>query len=101
MGATIPFSKYNVDFEHIEAMRAAFHRVCDLLRLDYDTDDAMTELVTTKIMERAGPASSTRRDYALTCWPNWRQRHRLHRGTKPHLRRSRPAAITVVCDDAR
>jgi hypothetical protein len=75
MGATIPFSKYNVDFEHIEAMRAAFHRVCDLLRLDYDTDDAMTELVTTKIMERAGPASSTRRDYALTCWPNWRQRH--------------------------
>jgi hypothetical protein len=29
----MPFSKYNVKPEHVEAMRAAFNRVCDALRL--------------------------------------------------------------------
>ena len=29
MGATMPFSKYVIDPEHIETMRTAFNRVCD------------------------------------------------------------------------
>jgi hypothetical protein len=29
----MPFSKYAVDPEQIEAMRAAFHRLCDVLRI--------------------------------------------------------------------
>ena len=50
MGATMPFSKYNIDPEHIEAMRAAFHRVCDILQLNCDADDPMTEIVVMKIV---------------------------------------------------
>jgi hypothetical protein len=53
MGATMPFSKYNIDPEHIEAMRAAFHRVCDILQLNCDADDPMTEIVVMKIVELA------------------------------------------------
>ena len=48
----MPFSKHDVDPEHIEAVRAAFYRVCDVLRLDYDNNDAMTEVVTMKIVQR-------------------------------------------------
>jgi hypothetical protein len=53
MGATMPFSKHNIDPEHIEAMRAAFHRVCDVLQLNCDADDPMTEIVVMKIVELA------------------------------------------------
>jgi hypothetical protein len=53
MGAAMPFSKFNVDPEHIEAMRAAFRRVCDVLQLDCGRDDPMTELIVMKIVERA------------------------------------------------
>jgi hypothetical protein len=53
MGAIMPFSKYIVDPKHIEAMRAAFHRVCDVLQLHCGADDPMTELVVTKIVARA------------------------------------------------
>jgi hypothetical protein len=53
MGAAMPFSKFDVDPRHIEAMRAAFRRVCDLLQLDCGRDDPMTELVVTKIVELA------------------------------------------------
>jgi hypothetical protein len=49
----MPFSKYTVDPEHIEAMRAAYHRVCDVLKLSGKTDDMMTELVVMKIIELA------------------------------------------------
>jgi hypothetical protein len=52
VGATMPFSKH-IDPEHIEAMRAAFHRVCDVLQLNCDTDDPMTEIVVMKIVELA------------------------------------------------
>jgi hypothetical protein len=51
MGATMPFSKHNIDPEHIEAMRAAFHRVCDVLQLNCEADDPMTEVVVMKIVE--------------------------------------------------
>jgi hypothetical protein len=33
-----------------EPMRAAFNRVCEILRLDCDADDQMTELVVMKIV---------------------------------------------------
>jgi hypothetical protein len=51
MGVTMPFSKYIIDPEHIETMRAAFHRVCDVLQLDCGTEDPMTEIVVMKIVE--------------------------------------------------
>jgi hypothetical protein len=46
----MPFSKYVIDPEHIEAMRAAFHRVCDALLLKCDRDDPMTEIIAEKIV---------------------------------------------------
>lgn len=53
MGATMPFSKYGIDPEQIEAMRAAFYRVCGILHLDGDADDPMTEIVVMKIVALA------------------------------------------------
>jgi hypothetical protein len=49
----MPFSKYTVDPDQIEAMRAAFHRVCDVLQLHCGADDPMTELVAMKIIALA------------------------------------------------
>ena len=48
----MPFSKYIKD-EHIEAMRAAFYKVCDALLLNGDVDDPMTEVVVDKIVALA------------------------------------------------
>jgi hypothetical protein len=54
MGATMPFSRYsNVDSGLMEAMRAAYHRVCEVLQLNCDTEDRLTEIVVTTIVERA------------------------------------------------
>ena len=53
MGATMPFSKYNIDPERIEAMRAAFYRVCDALLLKGDVEDPMTVIVVDKIVALA------------------------------------------------
>jgi hypothetical protein len=53
LGATMSFSKYGVDPVHIEAMRAASHRVCDVLQLDCGTEGLMEEIVFTKIVELA------------------------------------------------
>lgn len=55
MGSTMPFSKYDADFnaDLMEAMRAAFHRICDILRLSCDREDPLTEVVVTKIVELA------------------------------------------------
>jgi hypothetical protein len=52
-GATMPFSNYNNDPEHIEAMRAAFRKVCDALLLKCDRDDPMTEVIVNKIVALA------------------------------------------------
>jgi hypothetical protein len=49
----MPFSKFDVDPDQIEAMRAAFHRICGVLQLDCEVDDPMTELVCEKIVEMA------------------------------------------------
>jgi hypothetical protein len=46
----MPFSKYNLEPEHIEAVRAAFYRVCNALRLDCGADDQITEFVVDKIV---------------------------------------------------
>jgi hypothetical protein len=53
MGSTMPFSKLHLDPEHIEAMRAAFNRVCEVPQLECDREDPLTELVVLKILERA------------------------------------------------
>jgi hypothetical protein len=49
----MPFSKYNIDPERIEAMRAAFYRVCDALLLKRDVEDPMTGIVVDKIVALA------------------------------------------------
>ena len=49
----MPFSKHYVDPLHIEAMRAAFYKVCDALLLNGDVDDPMTEVVVEKIVALA------------------------------------------------
>jgi hypothetical protein len=46
----MPFSKYNVDTEHIETMRVAFRKVCDALLLKCDYHDPMTEVIANKIV---------------------------------------------------
>jgi hypothetical protein len=49
----MPFPRYDVDPEMMEAMRAAFYRVCDVLQLSCDREDPLTEIVVTKIVELA------------------------------------------------
>jgi hypothetical protein len=51
----MPFSKYTADFnaDLMEAMRAAFYRVCDILQLSGDREDPLTEIVVTKIVKLA------------------------------------------------
>ncbi len=46
----MPFSKYDIKPDHIEAMRAAFYKVCDALLLNGNVDDPMTEVVVDKIV---------------------------------------------------
>ena len=55
MGETMPFSKHNAAFnaDLMEAMRAAFYRVCEVLQLSCDREDPLTEIVVTKIVELA------------------------------------------------
>jgi hypothetical protein len=65
-GVTMPFSKYNADFnaDLMEAMRAAFYRVCDILQLSGDREDPLTEIVVTKIVELA---KAGERDPEILC----------------------------------
>jgi len=49
----MPFSKYDVDPAHIEAMRTAFKGVCEVLQLNCGTDDPVTDLVVMKIVATA------------------------------------------------
>jgi hypothetical protein len=49
----MPFRNYCLDSGHIEAMRAAFERVCHVLQLDRNTEDPLTELVVLKIVKLA------------------------------------------------
>ena len=49
----MPFTKHHIDPAHIEAMRSAFHMVCDALLLKGNVDDQMTEIIVTKIVALA------------------------------------------------
>jgi hypothetical protein len=49
----MPFVKHNVDPAHIEAMRSAFRKVCDVLQLRCDANDPATDLIVMKIIEHA------------------------------------------------
>jgi hypothetical protein len=49
----MPFSGYDADYDLMEAVRAAFHRICDVLQLARDREDPLTEVVVTKIVELA------------------------------------------------
>ncbi len=48
-----PFSQYQVDPAHIEAMHSAFHRVCEALLLKCDKEAPMTEVIAGKILSPA------------------------------------------------
>jgi hypothetical protein len=58
----MPFSKYDIDPHHIEAMRAAFYRVCDALLLKGEVDDPMTGVIVGKIvaLTKAGEYNADR-----------------------------------------
>jgi hypothetical protein len=49
----MPFSKHHVEPEHMEAMRAAFYKVCDALLLKGEVDDPMTGIIADKIVALA------------------------------------------------
>jgi hypothetical protein len=49
----------------MEAMRAAFYRVCDVLELSCDREDPLTEIVVTKIVELA---KAGERDPEILCF---------------------------------
>jgi hypothetical protein len=49
----MPFSKHYVDPAHMEAMRAAFNKVCDVLQLACVKEDPMTDIIVTKIVALA------------------------------------------------
>jgi hypothetical protein len=53
MGATMPFSKHCVEPERMDAMRAAFYKVCDALLLKGDVEDPITEVIVNKIVALA------------------------------------------------
>jgi hypothetical protein len=60
----MPFARYDVDPEMMEAMRAAFYRVCDILLLSGDREDPLTEIVVLKIVELA---KAGERDPEILC----------------------------------
>jgi hypothetical protein len=49
----MPFGKHHIDPAQTEAMRSAFHKLCDTLMLRCDGDDPMTEFIATKIVALA------------------------------------------------
>jgi hypothetical protein len=51
--AKLPFSKHHIDPVHIEAMRSAFQKVCDVLQLKCEVGDPMTEIIVNKIVAAA------------------------------------------------
>jgi hypothetical protein len=69
MGAAMPFSKYHADPDMMEAMRAAFYRVCDVLQLSCDREGPLTEVVVTKVVElaKAGVATGGAGCFARWC----------------------------------
>ena len=96
-GMTMPFSRYNTaDSSLMEAMGAAFHKVCEELRLNCDREDPLTEVVITKIVELAKAGERDPEILCRRCWPNWTGQCRpARRATKSpsHLPPRRPSEI--------
>jgi hypothetical protein len=63
----MPFRNYSVSPDLMEAMRAAFYPVCDVLQLSCDVEDPVTEVVVTKIVELA-KAGERVPACAARCW---------------------------------
>jgi hypothetical protein len=90
MGATMPFSKLQLDPDHIEAMHDAFRRVCDILQLSCDREDPLTEIVVLKIMDLA---KAGERDPEVLCIDVLAELGAPSQGAAPG---STPAPITSV-----
>ena len=52
-GRQMLLSQYHVEPAHIEAMRSAFHRVCEVLLIKCDRKDPMAEVIVRKIIRAA------------------------------------------------
>jgi hypothetical protein len=52
-GRQMLLPQYYVEPAHIEAMRTAFHRVCEVLLIKCDKEDPMTEIIVRKIIRAA------------------------------------------------
>jgi hypothetical protein len=61
----MPFSNSTCEPDLMEAMRAAFYRVCDVLQLSCDREDPLTGVVVTKIVELAKKGE---RDPEILCF---------------------------------
>jgi hypothetical protein len=61
----MPFRNYSASPDLMEAMRAAFYRVCDVLQLSCDREDPLTEVIVTKIVELA---KAGERDPDILCF---------------------------------
>jgi hypothetical protein len=94
MGATMPFSKYTVESDLMEAMRAAFYRVCDVLQLSGDREDRLTEVVVAKIVELA---KTGERDPEKLCFTVLAE---LEMPLKEAIPRSSPKPTSVVSTEA-
>src|SRR5580658_9783403 len=94
MGSTMPFSKYTVESSLMEAMRAAFYRVCDVLQLSCDREDPLTEVVVTKIVELA---KAGERDPGSSVQQGARGTRNIIRRRDPT--RAAPAGIRLVIPD--
>jgi hypothetical protein len=79
------FLQCNVDPAHIEAMRTAFHIVCDSLQLECDVGDPMTEIIVTKIIALRRRASTMPTDWSSLSSTIWQKTPRPNSpvGTSP------------------
>jgi hypothetical protein len=64
----MPFSKYQFEPEQMEAMRAAFNKVCTTLLLRCDAGDPMTDVIVTKVVALAHAGEHDAAPNA-SCWP--------------------------------
>jgi hypothetical protein len=93
-GAAMPFSKYTREPDLMEAMRAAFYRVCDVLQLSCNREDPLTEVVVTKIVELA---KAGERDPEILCFTVLAE---FDMPVQESIRRSSPKVASVVLSEA-
>jgi hypothetical protein len=73
----------------MEAMRAAFYRVCDVLQLSCDREDPPTDIVVTKIVELA---KAGERDPDILCSKVWAKLETPAKGVASRAPEIAPAA---------